>query len=79
MKFNIKTHGHAIDVSVIEQALIKADPAAMIDLDKTTSLLRVSSCLDDAELLSLMTDAGFPIPSANIEGVPSECCGGCGG
>lgn len=79
MKFNIKTHGHAIDVSVIEQALIKADPAAMIDLDKATSLLRVSSCLDDAELLSLMTDAGFPIPSANIEGVPSECCGGCGG
>ncbi len=79
MKFNIKTHGHAIDVSVIEQALIKADPAAMIDLDKATALLRVSSCLDDAELLSLMTDAGFPIPSANIEGVPSECCGGCGG
>lgn len=79
MKFNIKTHGHAIDVSVIEQALIKADPAAMIDLDKATSLLRVSSCLDDAELLSLMTDAGFPIPSTNIEGVPSECCGGCGG
>lgn len=79
MKFNIKTHGHAIDVSVIEQALIQADPAAMIDLDQATSSLRVSSCLDDAELLSLMTNAGFPIPSANFEGVPSECCGGCGG
>ena len=79
MKFNIKTDGHAIDVSVIEQALIQADPAAVIDLDKATSSLRVSTCLDDAELLSLMTDAGFPIPSANIEGVPSECCGGCGG
>ena len=79
MKFNIKTHGHAIDLCVIEQALIKADPAAMIDLDKSTALLRVSSCLDDAELLSLITDAGFPIPSANFEGVPSDCCGGGGG
>ncbi len=79
MKFNIKTHGHAISVSVIEQALMQADPAAMIDLDPATSSLRVSSCLDDTELQSLMTDAGFPIPSANFEGVPSECCGGCGG
>ena len=79
MKFNIKTYGYAIGLCVIEQALIKADPAAMIDLDKSTTMLRVSNCLDDAELLSLITDAGFPIPFANFEGVPSDCCGGCGG
>lgn len=79
MKFNIKTHGHAIDLCVIEQALIKADPAAMIDLHKSTALLRVSSGLDDSQLLSLITDAGFPIAATNFEGVPSDCCGGCGG
>lgn len=79
MKFNIKTDGHAIDVYVIEQALIQADPAAVIDIDRTSSSLRVSTCLDDVELMSLIANAGFPIPAANLQGVPSDCCGGCSG
>ena len=79
MKFNIKTNGQAIDVFVIEQALIQADPAAVIDIDRTTSQLRVSTCLDDTALLGLIADAGFPIPAANLQGVPSDCCGGCSG
>jgi len=79
MKFKISTHGFAIDVSVIEQALKQVDPAAMIDLEKTSSSLRVSTCLDDAELLNLISTAGYPIPSKNLQGIPSDCCGGCSG
>ena len=79
VKFNIKTNGQAIDVFVIEQALIKADSAAMIDIDRNTSQLRISTCLDDTALLNLIAGAGFPIPAANLQGVPSDCCGGCSG
>ncbi|MEO6173415.1 MAG: hypothetical protein ABIP02_09895 [Arenimonas sp.] len=79
MKFTIQTNGVAMDVSAIELALTEADPAAMIDLDKANSSLRISSCLDDTELMTLMKDAGFPVASSDVRGVPSECCGGCGG
>lgn len=79
MKFNIKTKGQAMDVSVIEQALFKIDPSAVIDMDNANASLRVSTCLDDSELSSLMTEAGFPVSTSDVQGVPSECCGGCGG
>lgn len=79
MKFNIKTNGRAIDVFVIEQALIQIDPAAIIDIDRTNASLRVSTCLDDTELSNLITEVGFPISRSDVQGVPSECCGGCSG
>ena len=79
MKFNIKTKGQAMDVSVIEQALFKIDPSAVIDMDNANASLRVSTCLDDTKLSSLMTEAGFPVSTSDVQGVPSECCGGCGG
>ena len=79
MKFNIRTDGRPIDVPAIEQALQQADPSAMIDLDGTTASLRISTYLEGGELLGLMSGAGFTIPSADLERLPSECCGGCGG
>lgn len=79
MKFNINTNGHAIDVLVVEQALVQIDPAAVIDIDRKNSSLRVSTCLDDTELSSLLTQAGYPTSVTDVQGVPSDCCGGCSG
>lgn len=79
MKFNIRTHGRPVDLASVEQALLAADPAAMVDLDGLNNMLRVSSYLDGAGLQSLFTDAGFAVPLGDVEQLPSECCGGCGG
>lgn len=79
MKYNIRTHELPVDLAIIEQALTEADPAAVLDFDKAASLLRFSSCLNGPELLALMAQAGFPVADSALEGVPSECCGGCGG
>lgn len=79
MKFNIRTHGQPIDLAPVEQALLAADPAAMIDLDGLNNVLRVSTYLDGAGLQSLITDAGFSVPQGDVELVPSDCCGGCSG
>lgn len=79
MKYNIRIHELPVDLVIIEQALAEADPAAMIDFDKAASLLRFSTCLNGPELLELMAQAGFPVPDSALEGVPAECCGGCGG
>lgn len=79
MKFNVRTHGQPVDLASIEQALLATDPAAMIDLDGLNNVLRVSSYLDGAGLQGLMSDAGFSVPLGDVEQLPSECCGGCGG
>ncbi len=79
MKYNIRIHELPVDLAIIERALTEADPAALLDFDKAASLLRFSSCLNGPELLALMAQAGFPIADSVLEGVPSECCGGCGG
>lgn len=79
MKFNINTNGQAIDVLVVEQALVQIDPAAVIDIDRANSSLRVSTSLDNGELSSLITKAGFPISVSDVQGLPSDCCGGCSG
>lgn len=79
MKFNIRTNGQPIDLASVEQALLAADPAAMIDLDGLNNVLRVSTYLDGAGLQSLIADAGFSVPLGDVELVPSECCGGCSG
>jgi hypothetical protein len=51
----------------------------LVDRDPARALLRFSTCLGGAEVLALMADAGFPVAASALEGVPSECCGGCGG
>ena len=79
MKYNIRTQDFTIDLATIEQALTEADPAAVIDFDKTLSLLRFSSCLNGPELLALMAQSGYPVSESALESVFSECCGGCGG
>ena len=79
MKFNISTHGGPVDLDAVEQALLHADPAAVVDLDGTSTLLRVSTCLDGNELQKLVSVAGVPVALADVQQLPSECCGGCSG
>lgn len=79
MKFNIRTNARPVDLASVEQALLAADPAAMIDLDGLNNVLRVSTYLDGAGLQGLFTDAGFAVPLGDVEQLPSECCGGCSG
>lgn len=79
MKFNIRTNGRPLDFASVEQALLSADPAAMIDLDGLNNVLRVSTYLDGAGLQGVFTDAGFSVPLGDVEQLPSECCGGCSG
>lgn len=79
MKFNIRTNGRPVDLASVEQALLAADPAAMIDLDGLNNVLRVSTYLDSAGLHGVCADAGFSVPLNDVEQLPSECCGGCSG
>ena len=80
MKYHLRTEKlPGFDLAAIEAVLTDRDPAGLVDRDPARALLRFSTCLGGAEVLALMADAGFPVEASALEGVPSECCGGCGG
>ena len=80
MKYQIRTERlPGLRVGAIETALAEHDPAGLVDNDPGGAVLRFSTCLGHNEILMLMADAGFPVAASALEGVPSECCGGCGG
>ncbi len=80
MKYHLRTEKlPGFDLAAIEAVLTDRDPAGLVDRDPARALLRFSTCLGGAEVLALMVDAGFPVEASALEGVPSECCGGCGG
>ena len=79
MQYRINTGGTQPDVDAIEQTIAGIDPAALVDLDHSGQVLRVSTVLDDAELLAVLNQAGLAADWQDVESVASECCGGCGG
>jgi hypothetical protein len=78
MQYTLRIAGTAPDTAAIERALQAIDPAAMVDIDAAGGTLRVATSMGDDELATMLR-AGFALDPRQLERVPSECCGGCGG
>lgn len=79
MQFRIRIAGPMPEVGAIEHAIREVDPSASVDTDRTGQTLRVAASIGASHLLGLMGEAGYPVAEDQLERVPSECCGGCGG
>jgi hypothetical protein len=79
MQFKINITGATPDIDAIEQAIGTIDPSALVDIDSAGRTLRVAAAIDAAQLLGLIGQAGYAVTAEQVEQVPSECCGGCGG
>ncbi len=79
MEFRIATGTHDVDLAAVENALLAADPAALVDINQATSMLRISTSLSAGELAKAVGQAGLPTSPESIFQLQSECCGGCGG
>ena len=79
MQFKLQVSRPVTDLRPIADALLAQDPAAVVDADAAGIHLRVASTLGADELLRIVNAAGYHIAHGAIVGVPSECCGGCGG
>lgn len=79
MQFNIRINESSLDIGQIESALGEIDPAAVVDLDAVSRMLRVSTIALPGELIDILDRSGCRIALADIELVPSVCCGGCSG
>jgi hypothetical protein len=79
MQFNVPNVFRAPEMARIESEIVQFDPAALVDYDARRMALRLSTSLEPAELASALTRAGLPVSAADLQCLPSECCGGCGG
>ena len=79
MQFKIGITEATPDIDAIEQAIGTIDPSALVDIDPAGRTLRVAATIDAAQLLGLIGQAGYAVTTEQLERVPSECCGGCGG
>lgn len=79
MQFKIPSLPLIPDVGRIEAALTDLDPAAIVDYDAVLATLRVSTLLEPADIAQALAGAGLPVATAQVQRLPSECCGGCGG
>lgn len=79
MQFKIRITDATPEIGVIENAIRAIDPAAVVDIDQTGETLRVAASLDPAQLLRLIGQTGYAVAPDQLQQVPSDCCGGCGG
>lgn len=79
MQTTIRIDGLPPDVCTVEDALRAVDPSALVDIDPTGRTLRIAASIDAVQLLSVMKETGYPVKEDQLERVPSDCCGGCGG
>lgn len=78
MQYLISPSCHVASLDTIADRLNHLDPSALVDVD-TAGRLRISTLLPDAELLLALGLAGLLVAPCDVERLPSECCGGCGG
>ncbi len=78
-QFRIPLSGPAPDLQLLEDALQDAYPSVLLDIEPLSRVLRISTLLDEHSLLPALGRGGLPVSAAQLERVPSECCGGCGG
>ena len=79
MQYRIDIASQKPDLLTIQQALYQADPAAIVDMDRVASQLRISTWLSTPELAKVVDASGFSVCAEDVQQLPSECCGGCGG
>ena len=79
MELDIRLPAGQADLARIEQLLLETDPAAVVDRDRGTGHLRLSTCAGHDEVARILAVAGSPVEAGAITIVPSVCCGGCSG
>jgi hypothetical protein len=77
MEYEISLLGRQLPLAAINEALLAADPAALVDLDGGRALLRLSTCLDSRELRQLLGPrSAAAAAGADPRDSPSRCAGG---
>ncbi|WP_133477575.1 hypothetical protein [Cognatilysobacter segetis] len=79
MQYEIAGVPATLDLPLFTQLITDADPAAVVDLAPGTRTLRMSTVLGTHAVLDALGRTGVDVASTEVDQLPSQCCGGCGG
>jgi hypothetical protein len=77
MQFTVQLPAPANHADLAD-AFADLDPASVVDLDPA-GLLRIATVIDEAAISATLVALGLPVQARDVNRLPSECCGGCGG
>ncbi|MGS1000085.1 hypothetical protein [Rhodanobacter sp. UC4436_H3] len=79
MEFHIALTSASPEPAVVQDALFDVDPTAVVDLDMSGLVMRVSAAASATDLVEVLRQVGWSVTPAQVVQLPSICCGGCGG
>ena len=77
MEYVFRTANPVPGLDLIERELAALDPDAVLDFDASGPAVRISTWAAQRELLECLRAAGVDADPADLEQLPSVCCGGC--
>lgn len=79
MEYQVAVPLSHAQIAVLRDEARSFDPAAVLDYDMHAGKLRIATVLLAVEVKFLLEQAGHAISLAQVETLPSVCCGGCSG
>lgn len=79
MEFHIAVSDTSPAPAIVQDALFDLDPTAVVDLDMSGLVLRVSSSTTAVDLIEVLRQIGWAVAPEQVVQLPSICCGGCSG
>jgi hypothetical protein len=79
MEFHIALTETCPGPDVIQDAMFDVDPNAVVDLDMSGLVMRISSCVTVTDLVELLRRTGWTVAPERVAQLPTLCCGGCSG
>ncbi|MGY3038431.1 hypothetical protein ACVWWQ_000018 [Rhodanobacter sp. TND4EL1] len=79
MEFHIAVGDASPAAGIVQDALCDIDPMAVVDLDMSGLVMRVSSTATVADLIEVFRRHGWSVAPEQVVQLPSICCGGCSG
>jgi hypothetical protein len=79
MEFHIALTDASPRLEVVQDAMFDIDPSALVDLDMSGLVMRISSWVPVNDLVDVLQRIGWAIRQEQVVQLPSICCGGCSG
>lgn len=79
MEFHIALTDACPGPEVIQDAMFDIDSSALVDLDMSGLVMRISSYVPVGDVIEALQQAGWTVAQNQVVQLPSICCGGCGG
>lgn len=79
MEFQIALTDACPGPDVIQDIMFEVDPSAVVDLDMSGLVMRISSYVTVTDLIEVLRRTGWTVAPEQVAQLPTICCGGCSG